>query len=307
MRLAVVPNAFNAALAAALRCEDPSVDVRVWPDVGDGRDIPYVACGAPPRDLFKRLPDLEVLFSFAAGVDELDFGAIPDQVIVARMVDDTLTGGMIEYATAAVMTIHRDFVAYRDQQSRHEWKRYPQQRAADRRIGILGLGVLGSAIGKHFAAAGFPVAGWSRTKKHIDGIECHCGAHGLERILTRTDILLSILPTTPETVNLIDRGVLSLLPAGSSLINMGRGAHLVEADLLEALDRGHINAAVLDVFQIEPLPIGSPLWDHPRVVITPHIASGVKADSAARTIVERMRRHAAGMGVEHMVDRARGY
>jgi len=126
-------------------------------------------------------------------------------------------------------------------------------------------------------------------------------------MLPRTDILLSILPTTPATLNLLDRRLLSLLPAGSSVINMGRGAHMVEADLLDALNSGHLSAAVLDVFQTEPLPADSPLWDHPRVVITPHIASGVKTDSVARTIVERMRRHATGLGVDHTVDRARGY
>jgi len=170
MKLAIVPNEFNAALAAALQSEDPSIDVRIWPDVGNGRDIAYVSCGTPPRELFERLPDLEVLFSFSAGVDQLDFSVIPDRVTVARMVDDSLTSGVIEYATAAVMMVHRDFVAYRHQQYRHEWRRHPQQRASERRIGILGLGVLGGAVGKHLVGAGFQVAGWSRTKKHIEGI-----------------------------------------------------------------------------------------------------------------------------------------
>lgn len=307
IRLALGPDDMLPALPTLVRTEAPDFEVSSWPLTGSGRAITYAACRQMPDGFLDHLSDLEVLFVLAAGIDHIDFSAIPDHVAVARMVDPSMTRGMVEYALAAVFALHRDFDTYIHLRQRRAWTRLPRRLAQDRRVGILGLGALGRAIAEALVGLGFGVSGWSRSARQIDGVICHHGPAGLDDLLAEAEILISILPVTDQTRDLLNKDRLARMPRGAALVNIGRGAHVVDADLLAALDSGQLRAAILDVFRTEPPAANDPLWTHPRVILTPHVASGADPDSIARTLVARIRRHAAGDGIDHLVDRRAGY
>jgi glyoxylate/hydroxypyruvate reductase A len=179
--------------------------------------------------------------------------------------------------------------------------------AAARRVGVLGLGVLGRAVLASLRGLGFACAGWSRSPQRIDGVECHAGADGLRQFLARTDILICLLPLTDDTRGILSGALFDQLPRGATLINVGRGGHLVQQDLLQALDTGQIANAILDVCEPEPLPPSHPFWTHPKVVLTPHIASMTQPETAADAVLDNIRRHQEGLPMHGLVDRARGY
>jgi len=306
MKVVFVPDEMTQGWIEIFAAEAPDLHLRIWPDIGDG-DAECAICGAPPPGLFARLPRLRVFFSLAAGVDHLDLGQVPPHVAVVRMVDDSLSEAMAEYVVMAVLAVHRDLVSYIDCQQRAEWRRLPEVRARDRRIGMLGLGVLTRAALARLAPFGFPLSGWSRTQREIDGVACFSGADGLRDMLAATDILICLLPATPTTRGMLGRRVFATMPCGSAVINASRGALLKENDLLAALDEGQLSAAVLDVFAKEPLPPQSRLWCHPRVLLTPHIAAGVDPRGAVRSVVAQLRRTGRGDAIAHTVDRQLGY
>lgn len=285
----------------------PELPFRIWPDVGDPRDVRYLAAWEPPQDLATRFPNLEVLFSTGAGIDQFDFSIIPETLPVVRMVESGIVNGMVEYVTLAVLSLHRDWQTYRQQQQDGLWQAHRVVPASTRRIGVLGLGVLGRAVLERLSSFGFSCAGWSRSQQQIEGVECHAGPDGLRAFLARTDILICLLPLTDSTRGILGQPLLDQLPGGAALINVGRGAHLVQDDLLRALDEGHISRAVLDVCEPEPLPQGHPFWTHPKVVLTPHIASMTQPDTAAPVLLANLRRHLAGEPLQDVVDRRRGY
>ncbi len=256
----------------------PDVPFRIWPDVGDPAAVRYLAAWTLPADLATAFPHLEVLFCVGAGVDQLDLSQVPESIRVVRMIEPGLVDGMVEFATAAT-----------------------------RRVGVMGLGVLGQAVLAKLRDFGFQCAGWSRTARRLEGIECHAGAESLGAFLSRTDILVCLLPLTDATRGILDRRVFDALPAGAALVNLARGAHLVAADLLRALDDGRISAAILDVTDPEPLPADDPLWTHPRVIVTPHVASQSQPATSAASVLENVLRHRRGEPLVGLVDRARGY
>ncbi len=224
----------------------------------------------------------------------------------ARMVDDALTEGMVEWVAGQVLRHHLGL----DQdilRTDRAWVQHTPPLARDRRVGILGLGVLGAACGQALAGLNFDVAGWSRTEKAIDGIACHHGAQGLDSLLARSEILVLLLPLTAATENILNAGALARLPQGAVVINPGRGPLIDDAALLAALESGHIAHATLDVFRVEPLPPDHPYWALPNVTVTPHIASETRPDSSARVIAENVRRGQAGEPFLHLVDRNAGY
>lgn len=224
----------------------------------------------------------------------------------ARMVDEGLTEGMVEWVTGHVLRHHLGMdadICRRDGQ----WQKHVPPLARNRRVGVLGLGELGAACARTLAALRFDVAGWSRSQKEIAGVSCHAGAGGLATVLARSDIVVLLLPHTPATENILNAAALAQLPSGAIILNPGRGALIDDAALLAALDTGRIGHATLDTFRIEPLPPDHPYWYHPRVTVTPHIASETRADTAARVVAENILRGEAGEPFLHLVDRAAGY
>lgn len=295
------------AWGQVFRQRAPELDFRLWPDIGDPARVRFLAAWQPPDDIAARFPNLELLFSSGAGVDQFDFAALPPELPVVRMVEPGIIRGMVEYVTHAVLDLHRDMPAYRRQQQRGAWKPLQVKPASERRVGVLGLGSLGQAVLAQLLPFGFDCAGWSRSRRAVDGVQCHAGAQELDAFLQRTDILVCLLPLTDETRGLLNAGLFARLPAGAALVHVGRGPQLVASDLITALDAGRLGEAVLDVTDPEPLPPEHPLWHHPRIRITPHIASMTQPESAAEVVLENLRRFEAGEPMIGLVDRARGY
>lgn len=295
-----------ASELAALR---PDIPFRVWPDVGDPAAVRYALAWRPPVDALAGLPNLQAIFSLGAGIDGLADvpEALPPGVPVVRMVEEGLSSGMAEYVAWQVLDWHRGGALYRAQQQTGEWRRRRSKLASERRVGILGLGVLGQSAARMLRGLGFPVAGWSRTPKAMDGVDCRHGAEGLREMVTASDILVNLLPLTPQTEGLIDAGLLAALPQGAVLINAARGRHVVEADLLAALDSGHLAGASLDVFFPEPLAADHPFWRHPKIALTPHVAALTLPRTAAPAVVAQIARIERGEAPLHVVDASRGY
>ena len=298
----------GTAWQEALQSRDPGLEVRTWPDLGDPAEIEYALVWFPPPGLLASLPNLKAVFSVGAGVDHLladpDY---PRHVPMVRMVEPGLTAGMTEFVVMSVLHHHRFMVDYRIQQQAHEWREVLQVAAKDRRVGIMGLGQLGQDAATKLRGFGFNLLGWSRGEKKLPGVTSFYGADQLDAFLRDCQILVCLLPLTPETRGILNSRSFAKLPRGAAVINVGRGQQLVEADLVAALNSGHVSGATLDVFEEEPLPKDSPLWDHPRVVMTPHIASMTITDSAAQAVINGIRRQRAGEPLEHVFDFERGY
>jgi glyoxylate/hydroxypyruvate reductase len=292
----------------ALRACDPDMVVHDWPYDGDPADIEFALIWGPPRGELRRYPNLAAIFSMGAGIDHLASDPeLPNGVPIVRMVEPGLTSGMTEFVILSVLTHHRFMLDYAIQQRAKVWREIPQIATGKRRVGIMGLGVLGGDAADKLAQLGFDVAGWSRSPKKQPGITTFHGGDGLPAFLARSDILVCLLPLTAETEGILNARTLAALPHGAALVSLGRGGHMVEADVLAALDSGQIGGATLDVFRDEPLPPESPFWTHPRVILTPHIASMTIPDSAAEAVVDNIRRLRAGQPLENVVDIARGY
>ncbi|MDA8457284.1 glyoxylate/hydroxypyruvate reductase A [Acidovorax sp. GBBC 3334] len=293
--------------AEVFRAEAPEIDFRIWPETGDPARVRFLAAWEPPADIATAFPNLQVLFSSGAGVDQFDMAALPAALPVVRMVEPGIVRGMVEYACHAVLDLHRDMPQYRRQQQRAEWRALPVRTAGERRVGVLGLGSLGQAVLAQLAGFGFACAGWSRSRHAVPGVQCFAGEDELPAFLARTDILVCLLPLTDATRGFLNAGLFARLPQGASLVHVGRGPQLVDADLLAALATGQIAEAALDVTDPEPLPAAHAFWRHPRVRLTPHIASMTQPRTAAAAVIGNLRRFAAGEPMEGLVDRTRGY
>jgi glyoxylate/hydroxypyruvate reductase A len=287
---------------------DPTLDIRLFPETGPVEDITAaVTWNHPPADLH-RYPNLRLLISMGAGVDHLFRPpGPPPGVAVVRLVDRLLTTAMSEYVMLAVLRHHRQDAGYRALQAARVWQELPAPDTEATRIGIMGLGNLGTDAARKLAALGFQVAGWSRTAKALPGIETFAGEAGLMPFLARTDILVCLLPLTPATEGIINARTLAALPRGAYVINAARGGHVVEEDLLAALDEGHVSGATLDVFRTEPLPAEHPFWGHPKVILTPHAASITIPRSVAPQVVDNLARLREGRPLTNVVDVAVGY
>lgn len=298
----------RGAIWAKLFAESaPDLAFRIWPEVGDVAAVRYLAAWQPPQDPLATFPNLEVIFSVGAGVDQFDLSGVPPHIPVVRMIEPGIVGGMVEYVTQAVLTLHRDLFDYAQQQRDRVWRELPARSASSRRIGVLGLGVLGKAVLERLALFGFSCAGWSRSPHTVAGVECYAGSETLNAFLARSDILICLLPLTDATRGMLNRDIFAALPQGASLINVGRGPHLIADDLLAALDTGRLAHAVLDVTDPEPLPVDHPFWSHPRIRLTPHIASTTCPETAVEVVLDNLRRHRSGLPLLGRVDRSLGY
>jgi glyoxylate/hydroxypyruvate reductase A len=279
-----------ALLGAALPGERFVVDRA---EAGEA-DVAVVA--NPSSGALQGLPRLRLIQSLWAGVDRLLADAsIPPHIPIARMVDPAMNEAMAETALWAVLSLQRDFVDYARQQASAQWRAHPQRRADEFPVLVLGRGQMGSAVLRRLVANGFPVSAWGTR----DGV--------LPPLLGGAAVVINLLPLTPATRGLFGSATLAAMRPGASLVNLARGGHVVEADLLAALDAGHLRHAVLDVFQQEPLPAAHRFWSHPKVTVLPHVAAATDARSAAAVVAANLRRFRAGAPVEHLVDRARGY
>ncbi len=287
---------------------EPELDLREWPEIGDPNDIEYALVWKPPQGELKTYPNLKAIFSLGAGIDHLASDPeLPKDVPVVRMVEPGLTAGMTEFVIMSVLYHHRFMLDYAAQARAHQWREIDQVPAWERRVGIMGLGVLGGDAAEVLVGLRFDVAGWSGSPKNLPGVTSFHGADGFLPFLNRSDILVCLLPLTPETTDILDARAFAALPKGAALISVGRGPQVVEEDLLAALDSGHLDGATLDVFREEPLPADSPFWDHPRVVVVPHVASMTIARGACEFVIDNIRRFEAGQPLRHVVDLNKGY
>lgn len=278
-----------------------------WPEVNGG-DADLALVATPHEGLFSRLPRLKLVQSIWMGVDALLADPhLPRHVPLARCIDPGMVAAMGESVLSHVIDFHRHHYLYRRQQAEKKWKKLRQYMAADRTVGLLGLGELGSTIGAMLRSFQFKVLGWSRRLKSVAGVESYAGAQGLAQMLPKCNIVVCLLPLTDETRGILNATTLALLPAGAAVVNVARGAHVVEADLLAALDSGHIARAYLDVFETEPLPAGHPYWAHPGVSITPHSAALTEPRTALPMIVENINRVRGGQTPLALVDFSAGY
>jgi glyoxylate/hydroxypyruvate reductase A len=291
----------------------PDHDIVVLGEDFDRSAIRYVATWGPKPGSLSGLPNLEAIFSLGAGVDHLmSYPVLPDVPIV-RVAQDDLTHRMSEYMVLHCLMHLRDQRRFDEDQKARRWNpdRAPPI-AGEVRVGIMGFGVLGQDSARKLKMMGFDVAGWSRTAKKVDGFEVYAGEEGLTAFLKRTDILIALMPLTPDTQGILDRSLFEKLArdgrlGGPILINAGRGKLQVEADILACLGDGTLKAATLDVFETEPLPEDSPLWTHPQVTVTPHNSATSEPEATARYIAQQIRRHEAGQPFEAVVDKTRGY
>jgi glyoxylate/hydroxypyruvate reductase len=272
----------------------------------DPEKVRYLLTWNAPDDV-SRFRNLEVLFSLGAGVDQFKPETIPDHVKLVRMVEDGIIRMMQEYVVLGVLTLHREMLAYREQQRRSLWPALATSQATDRRVGFLGLGMLAQAAIDRLKPFRFPLAAWSRSKKMVEGVTCYNGDDQLGNFLRGTDILVCLLPLTEQTSGILNARFFSFLPVGARLLHVGRGPQLDQGALIEALDSGRLAAAMLDVTDPEPLPESHALWSHPKVFITPHIASVTQPHTAAQSVIENIRRHRAGRNPIGLVDRTLGY
>lgn len=297
---------FEQELLAALTQFAPDLDVCL-PDDPAAVQAEVAACWFPQAGQLARLPHLKLVHSVAAGIDHLNTSLLATDVAICRVVDEHHQRGMLEYIQWGVLYFQRHFdQALHNQRNRH-WQRYPQLSAGQLRLGFLGLGAMGAYIAAHFAQQGYNVSGWARSKKCIPGVTAYSGDNQLNTFLGDVDLLINLLPLTPQTENILSQPLFARLPQGAALINCGRGKHLNGDDLLAGIGSHHLRGAILDVFPQEPLPPNHPLWNTPGVVITPHMASAAPIQAIATQIADNARRLHEGRELLNKVNREMGY
>ncbi|MEP3113291.1 glyoxylate/hydroxypyruvate reductase A [Nisaea sp.] len=281
----------------------PGLDFRAWPDVGNPEDIEFVLAWKMPPGTLDGMPNVKCICSLGQGVDHIfaDPG-LPEGAQIMRLVDPWMSQAMSEWVLLHVLRYHRQAPEYEELRKSKTWTALPAPDTASRKVGILGLGALGADAAYKIAALGFDTAGWSRTEKQIDGVKSYYGEDQLMDFLARTEILCCLLPLTKATEGVINAKTLAALPKGAFVINSGRGGHVVEEDMLAALDSGHIAHAALDVFRTEPLPQDSPFWEHPKVDLWPHVSAQTNPVSAGDQVADAIRKVFSGEAPDNLVD-----
>ena len=296
-----------AAWRAAFEELVPGLEIRFWPDAGDPAEIDYLAFMRPDFDVLPDLPNLKAMFTRSAGVEPfINHPRLPE----APLGKVEPSGGdpmMTEYVVMHVLRFHRDMPAYQESQAKREWRRAPITRPDDRRVGFLGFGMMAKAPALVLQSLGFPVSAWVRTPRDTAEVPLFAGPDALEPFLNQTDIAVCLLPLTKETEGIFCARTFAMMPKGAMLVNVGRGKHVVDADLIEALDSGHLSYAALDALWPEPLPPESPLWLHPKVTVMPHVARRPTVMQLATEIAANIRRVEAGESLLQEIDPAAGY
>src|ERR1700694_3483078 len=275
--------------------------------VDDPESVDVAMVWTLPDGGLERFVNLRAILSLGAGINQLDPQRLPKQVPLARLVDASLTRTMVDYAKAAVYRYHRRFHIFERQSRDRRWTYIPPTLTADTSVGVLGLGEIGREIAFAMRREGFNVCGWSRSLKQLENVETYTGRDGLTAMVGRCAIVINVLPLTNETRHILSRELFAHFGDGTCLINLGRGTHLVEDDLLDAIDTGRVEGATLDVASIEPLPDAHPFWNHPNILITPHVAGGSIPMTAVVNIAANIRKAMAGERLSQQVDIERGY
>jgi glyoxylate/hydroxypyruvate reductase A len=304
----VYPNGKTHRCVEALHAVAPELTVEVWPKVSDPGDVEFALCWNQPPGVLRQFPNLKCISSLGAGVEHLiNDTTRPAGVPLVRLVDNDLKQSMAEYVMLGVLEHFRRFGDYRRQQELGIWGPRQSQHISTLGVGLMGFGEIGQYVGNKLADLGFTVYAWTRTPKQIGRFKIYPGNDELDGFLGNANILVCMLPLTNETENILNAKTFSRLPSDAFLINVGRGGHLVDDDLLAALDSGQLSGALLDVFREEPLPKHHPFWQHEKITITPHIASVTNPGSACAQIVENYRRALSGQSLLNVVDVKRGY
>lgn len=309
MRIAVClsnnkPEPWIACLQSAL----PDAEIYEW--VPGAPPADYAMVWTPPQQFIDEQPQLKVLFNAGAGVDALLRMRIPPDMALVRLDDAGMAVQMAEYVVHALTRHFRDFQAYAQEQSQSNWAFRKPQRRQDFPVGILGLGILGARVAQAVRQFEFPVNGWSRTPKQLDGVRCFDGESGLSDFLAASRVLVCLLPLTPQTRDLLNARTLAQLQPGGYVINVARGAHLVDEDLIALLDQGHLAGATLDVFRTEPLPPEHAFWQHPKITVTPHISARTLREESVAQIASKIAALARGeplSSLPGLVDPEKGY
>ena len=288
-------------LAAVL----PGAEISVWQPGAPQAD--YAVVWAPPQQFMDEQAGLKALFNIGAGVDALLKLRLPPQALVVRLDDAGMAVQMAEYVCHAVIRHFREFDGYEADMAAGRWGYRKPRLRSDFPIGVMGLGVLGERVAKALAQFDFPINGWSRSPKAIAGVRAFTGAEQFNDFLSASRVLVNLLPLTPDTANVMNQDTLGRLQPGAYVINVARGAHLVEEDLLALIDSGHVAGATLDVFRTEPLPAGHAFWNHPRITITPHTSARTLRDESIAQIARKMAALERGEAVAGIVNPARGY
>ena len=298
------PEPWQEAFAREL----PGIEFRVWPDSGPLENVRYALVWKPPRGFLAQFPNLKAILALGAGVDPIPSDpALPNGVPLLRLVDVGFPAQMADYAMYAVLRFQRRMAELEALQRQARWNQIDPYFVRDFPVGVMGLGVIGSVVAQRLAAAGYAVAGWAKSPKQIERVEVFAGNETFRKFLSRSRVVVNALPLTPQTENILDAAAFAAIPRGGYVVNVGRGAHVVDRDLIAALDSGQLEGAMLDVFREEPLPSSHPFWRHPKVVVTPHVAAPTIASEVQAQVIENIRRLERGESPLGLVDRDRGY
>ena len=304
--LICAPDRANDALAQDLATQLPGVDVRIWPDLGDAGDIDFAVLWKHPPDLVKSLPNLKAISSLGAGIEHLIHDpTIPADMPVGRLAGPKLAQDMATWLIGHIIADWRAFAHFQTNQASQTWAPWAPTRPA--RVGILGMGHMGQTTARALSTLGFETMGWRSQGEDIEGVTTYRGADGLVTMASSADYLICLLPLTPQTHGILNQDLMACMPEHSVLINVGRGAHLVEKDLIPALARGRPARAILDVFSTEPLPAQHPFWTHPQIAVSPHCAALTDPQEAGELLAASYKRVQAGQAPLGQVDLPKGY
>lgn len=302
--LIVIPNRNTQALQEKLSEALPNEVIEVWPDIKKPEQVEFVLAWLPPEEVWQHLPNVKGISSFGAGVDGLLSPALPD-VPIARIVDPNLAFDMGQYVLGHILAWKLRIMQYRQQQNVHQW--YPKRAHRIMRVGILGFGQLGQEAARQLRLNGFSVSAWSRSAKQADDIDIYSGEAGLYQMAAKSDFVVCLLPLTEQTIGILNHRLFVAMPDHGVLINVGRGKHLIEPDLLEALQTEQIAHAILDVFQTEPLELEHPFWQQRNLTITPHVSALTDIKTVVNQIAENYLRVKNSEPMLNCIDAKKGY
>lgn len=289
-----------------IKAEHPNINFYVWPEIDDLSLVEVLVIWKIPEGLIEKLPNLKTIFTVSAGIDQINFEKIPEHVDVIRMIDNDLSDQLAEYSLMSVLMLHRQAFEYLNQQSKSQWVPMTTQPAHKVKIGIMGLGQQGQKVIQRIQPFGFNLRGWSKSQHSIEGVVCY-KENELETFLSELNILICVLPLTNETKGILNKKLFTTLAKGCSIINIGRGEHLIIDDLVECLNSGQLHRAILDVMEQEPLDTIHPIWQHPKVMITPHIAGMTRPEAGYQTWIKSLLEWHSGLKPAGLVSRDRGY
>jgi len=292
----------------ALHKVDPNIDIEIWPEIEDPQRVQFAVCWNQPKHVLDSYPNLQAVSSLGAGADHLlEDQFLPQSVDICRVISASLIQQMKEYVLGAILNIQRNFVHYIRQKDLGKWQAHNHALTKDLNVGIMGLGELGRPVAALLAEVGYSVSGWSRSDKELDHVATFADNDGFSDFLAQCQILVCLLPLTSETEDILDLDVFKQLKKPAWIINVARGEHLVDEDLIYALDSNMLQGAWLDVFEKEPLPDRHAFWNRDNIIVTPHIASITQPSEVAEQIVDNYKRALSGMELNHHVSRAKGY